>query len=66
MSILTYTLNPSKVSTVWGIGGGTQCIFYYTRHSGHYAPLFLAPVEGWGPYGLLVKALWALRKGLQA
>ncbi len=24
-----------------------------TRRSGHYAPILLAPVEGWGPFGPL-------------
>ena len=28
-------------------------LIYYTRRSGRYSPIFLAPSEGWG-------ALWAL------
>ena len=27
---------------------------YYTRNSGHYAPFFLAPVEGWGAQMLIL------------
>ena len=31
---------------------------WFTRRSGHYAPILLAPAEGWGPFGPL-GAMWA-------
>ena len=31
-------------------------MFYYTRRSGHYAPILLAPEEGWGALQALLGA----------
>ena len=32
---------------------GLKILFNSTRRSGHYAPILLVPVEGWGPFGPL-------------
>ena len=57
INLRAYLISFQKVVIITqAFGHGTIATFtfqniYYTRKSGRYTPFFLAPVEGWGPFG---------------
>ena len=50
---LRYTGHWSRDIGLGGSGPTPILTFVDTRRSGRYAPILLAPAEGWGPFGPL-------------